>query len=64
MALAGRAAEEVVFGREELSSLNQHRIMFARQVSAVRGCGAGQGPVQVVCCFRSVGILLNTTQLL
>ncbi len=34
MALAGRAAEEVLFGPEELSSLNQHRLMFARQVSS------------------------------
>lgn len=32
MALAGRAAEEVVFGLDELSSLNQHRLMLARQI--------------------------------
>jgi hypothetical protein len=32
MALAGRASEEVVLGKDELSSLNQHRLMFARQV--------------------------------
>jgi len=32
VALAGRAAEEVVFGLDELSSLNQHRLMFARQI--------------------------------
>lgn len=32
VALAGRAAEELVYGAEELSSLNQHRLMMARQV--------------------------------
>lgn len=32
MILAGRAAEELVFGREEMSSLHQHKIMQARQV--------------------------------
>lgn len=33
--LAGRAAEELVFGRDELSSLHQAKIMLAREV---RGC--------------------------
>lgn len=37
MILAGRAAEELVFGREEMSSLHQHKLMQARQVSGVRG---------------------------
>eukprot|EP00878_Enallax_costatus_P004612 GHUV01004857.1.p1 GENE.GHUV01004857.1~~GHUV01004857.1.p1 ORF type:complete len:341 (+),score=89.46 GHUV01004857.1:225-1247(+) len=32
MILAGRAAEELVFGREEMSSLHQHKIMQARQI--------------------------------
>eukprot|EP00798_Chlamydomonas_sp_ICE-L_P007699 gene7699-863_t len=32
VALSSRAAEELVFGPDELSSLNQHRIMFARQI--------------------------------
>ncbi|GFR46161.1 hypothetical protein Agub_g7689 [Astrephomene gubernaculifera] len=31
--LAGRGAEEVVLGREELSSLQQHRLQFARQIA-------------------------------
>ena len=30
--LAGRAGEEVFFGMDGLSSLNQHRIMTARQL--------------------------------
>ena len=33
VALAGRAGEEVLFGPDELSSLNQGRIMFARQIA-------------------------------
>ncbi|GLI63674.1 hypothetical protein VaNZ11_006712 [Volvox africanus] len=33
VALAGRAAEELVMGREELSSLNQDRLQFARQIA-------------------------------
>jgi hypothetical protein len=33
VALAGRAGEEAVFGVEELSSLNQARLQFARQVA-------------------------------
>ena len=32
VALAGRAAEEVVYGPDELSSFNQHRLMMARQI--------------------------------
>jgi hypothetical protein len=32
VALAGRAGEEVVFGVDELSSLNQARLQFARQI--------------------------------
>ncbi|KAF8073094.1 FTSH5 [Scenedesmus sp. PABB004] len=32
LVLAGRAAEELVFGVDELSSLHQHKIMMARQV--------------------------------
>ncbi len=32
MALAGRAGEELMFGRDELSSLNQHRLQLARQI--------------------------------
>lgn len=31
--LAGRAAEELVFGRDELSSLHQAKLMLAREVS-------------------------------
>jgi ATP-dependent Zn protease len=30
--LAGRAAEELVFGRDELSSLHQAKLMMAREV--------------------------------
>lgn len=30
--LAGRAAEELVFGRDELSSLHQAKLMLAREV--------------------------------
>lgn len=41
MILAGRAAEELVFGREEMSSLHQHKIMQARQVRARRRCQGG-----------------------
>jgi len=33
VALAGRAGEELVFGVEELSSLNQSRLQFARQIA-------------------------------
>ncbi|KAG2487345.1 hypothetical protein HYH03_014060 [Edaphochlamys debaryana] len=33
VALAGRAAEELVLGRDELSSLNQHRLQMARQIA-------------------------------
>lgn len=44
LALAGRAAEELVFGFEELSSLNQHRLIMARQARA-RGGGGGSGQV-------------------
>jgi hypothetical protein len=32
MALAGRAGEELMFGRDEMSSLNQHRLQLARQI--------------------------------
>jgi hypothetical protein len=32
MALAGRAGEELTFGHDELSSLNQHRLQLARQI--------------------------------
>lgn len=32
MVLAGRAAEELVYGIDEMSSLHQHRIMQARQI--------------------------------
>lgn len=34
--LAGRAAEELVFGRDELSSLHQAKLMLAREVSRCR----------------------------
>ncbi|KAL6745810.1 hypothetical protein V8C86DRAFT_1657986 [Haematococcus lacustris] len=33
LALAGRAAEELVMGRDELSSLHQYRLMLARQIA-------------------------------
>ncbi|KAG2434013.1 hypothetical protein HYH02_012473 [Chlamydomonas schloesseri] len=33
VALAGRAGEELVLGRDELSSLNQHRLQMARQIA-------------------------------
>jgi len=33
VALAGRAGEELVYGVDELSSLNQHRLMLARQIA-------------------------------
>jgi hypothetical protein len=38
--LAGRAAEELVFGRDELSSLHQAKLMLAREVrgQAVIAC--------------------------
>jgi hypothetical protein len=39
--LAGRAAEELVFGRDELSSLHQAKLMLAREVSERGGCGPG-----------------------
>lgn len=32
LALAGRAAEEIIFGFDELSSLSQHRLQLARQI--------------------------------
>ena len=32
VALAGRAAEELLLGGDELSSLNQHRLVLARQI--------------------------------
>jgi len=32
LVLAGRAAEELVYGKEELSSLHQLKLMMARQV--------------------------------
>jgi ATP-dependent Zn protease len=35
MVLAGRAAEELVYGIDEMSSLHQHKIMQARQVRRV-----------------------------
>ncbi len=45
VALAGRAAEELVLGREELSSLNQHRLQFARQIAfKMMNSGARSGP--------------------
>lgn len=34
LVLAGRAAEELVYGKEELSSLHQLKLMMARQVQA------------------------------
>ena len=33
VALAGRAGEEVVYGRDEMSSLHQSRNMLARQIA-------------------------------
>lgn len=42
LVLAGRAAEELVFGRDELSSLHQAKIMLAREVgSGLNGGGGG-----------------------
>lgn len=35
MVLAGRAAEELVYGLDEMSSLHQHKLMMARQVTAL-----------------------------
>lgn len=47
--LAGRAAEELVFGRDELSSLHQAKLMLAREVSRCRvlrdECSAGPAAV-------------------
>ena len=51
MALAGRAGEELVYGREEMSSLHQSRNMLARQIATKmqnagegeRGGGGGEG---------------------
>ncbi len=43
LALAGRAAEELTYGREELSSLHQHRIILARQI-ATKILNAGARP--------------------
>jgi ATP-dependent Zn protease len=39
MVLAGRAAEELVYGIDEMSSLHQHKIMQARQVCNSLGGG-------------------------
>jgi ATP-dependent Zn protease len=33
VALAGRAGEELVMGRDEMSSLHQYRLMMARQIA-------------------------------
>jgi ATP-dependent Zn protease len=41
LALAGRAAEELVYGFDELSSLNQYRLMLARQI-ATKMLNAGE----------------------
>jgi ATP-dependent Zn protease len=43
--LAGRAAEELVFGRDELSSLHQAKLMMAREV----GGGATSQSLHSVC---------------
>lgn len=46
MILAGRAAEELVFGREEMSSLHQHKIMQARQVTSGHDKRQGQDIIE------------------
>ena len=44
MALAGRAGEELVYGREEMSSLHQSRNMLARQIATkMQNAGEGEG---------------------
>ena len=32
MCLAGRAAEELIYGRDEMSTINQRRIVMARRI--------------------------------
>lgn len=44
--LAGRAAEELVFGRDELSSLHQAKLMLAREVSdSLLNCGSSSANI-------------------
>ncbi len=53
VALAGRAAEELVLGRDELSSLSQHRLQFARQTAfKMMNAGACRRMARASCVWR------------
>lgn len=51
VALAGRAGEEVVYGRDEMSSLNQSRNMLARQIAS-KMLNAGEHGRAMHACFQ------------
>jgi ATP-dependent Zn protease len=53
LVLAGRAAEELAYGIDEMSSLHQHRIMQARQVRMCRVQGFEPNTLRPACIDRT-----------